>query len=168
VDANFKKRKDADRAVVWVVGRKGLDRYLLDRFSGPVGFKKTVDWIRTLRQRWPRARRVYVEAKANGDAIIETLETEFHGVIEVPSEISNSGKEGRAEVMEPVVQSGHWFLPEHMAWTSEVVEEFSAFPNAAHDDDVDAGSQLECIWTNSDLEFARRMGNVKGLSHVQG
>ena len=160
VDSNFKKRKDADCAVIWVVGRKGLDRYVLDRFSGPVGFKKTVDWIKLLKTRWPKIRRIWIEAKANGDAIIEALEAEYHGVVQVPNEVSNSGKEARAEVMEPVVQSGHWFLPEHHAWTSDVVDQFASFPNAAHDDDVDAGAQLECIWTNSDLDFARRMGGL--------
>jgi len=161
VDSNFKKRKDADRAVCWVVGRKGMDRYVLDRFSGPVGYMKTVDWIKTLKLRWPKIRRIWIEAKANGDAIIEALEAEYHGVLAVPNEVSNSGKEARAEVMEPVVQSGHWFLPEHHAWTSDVIDEFAQFPNATHDDDVDAGSQLECIWTNSALDFARRMGTLR-------
>lgn len=162
VDANFKEKRGADPAVIWVVGKKGTARYLLDRFSGPVGFGKTCEEIRRMRALYPKARRVYIEAKANGDAIIETLKGQFTGVLEVPSEISNSGKEGRAQVMEPIVQSGHWFLPEHMSWTVDVVEQYAQFPNATHDDDVDAGSQLECIWTtDSDLEFARKMGVLR-------
>lgn len=162
VDSNFKDRKDADPAVVWVIGRKGMDRYLLDRFSGPVGFGKTMAAVTAMRARWPKARKVYIEAKANGDAIIETMGASMHGVIPVPKEVSNSGKEARAEVMEPVVQSGHWFLPEHEAWTSEVIDQFAQFPNATHDDDVDAGAQMECIWTtDSDLEFARKMGTLR-------
>ena len=160
VDANFKDRKDADPATVWVVGRKGTARYLLDRFSGPVGFGKTCAAIKAMKAKYPRARKVYIEAKANGDAIIESLRAEMTGIIEVPKEISNSGKEARAEVMEPVVLSGNWYLPEHMAWTADVVEQFATFPNGLHDDDVDAGAQLECIFTqSSELEWARRMSS---------
>lgn len=166
VDTNFKtkeKKPDADPAAIWVVGRKGANRYLLDRVGGePLGLKACASEIKRLRGKWPKARRVYIEAKANGDAVIESLMGELTGVIEVPSEISNSGKEGRSSVMEPVVQGGNWFLPEHAPWVDDIVSQFAVFPKGSHDDDVDAGTQLECIWTSdSDLEFARKMGNLR-------
>lgn len=158
VDANFKDASDADPVVCIVVGRKGPNRYLLGRFRDPCGFGKSVTAIKALRAEWPRVRLVLVEKKANGDAIIERLKETMTGVVGVDPE---GGKEARAAVMEPVVEGGNWFLPEHAPWLDEWVSEYAVFPLGTHDDQVDAGSQLECYWTDGGaLAFARTMGNL--------
>jgi predicted phage terminase large subunit-like protein len=158
VDANFKESEKADPVVVSAVGRKGPNRYLLDRFREPCGFGKTKAAIKNARTKYPRARRILIELKANGDAIVEDLKAEITGVIGIDPE---GGKEARAAVMEPVVESGNWWLPEHAPWLDELVSEFALFPKGKHDDQVDSLSQLECDWTTeSGIEFARRMGKM--------
>jgi predicted phage terminase large subunit-like protein len=140
LDANFKgvQAKGNDPIVFVVVGCKGADRFVLDRVRLFVGFPDTITAFRMLVQKWPKARKKLVEAKANGDAIIETLKSEIGGIVPVEPE---GGKEARAAAVSPQVQSGNVYLPDGAPWLDEWVDEFASFPKGAHDDQVDALSQ---------------------------
>lgn len=140
LDANFKgdKAKGNDPIVFVVVGCKGADRFILDRVRAFIGFGDTVTQFRLLCARWPRAFRKLVEEKANGAAIIETLQSEIGGIVPIDPE---GGKEARASAIAPQVEGGNVYLPEGAPWLGEWVAEFSSFPRGAHDDQVDALSQ---------------------------
>jgi predicted phage terminase large subunit-like protein len=154
LDANFKgnQAKGNDPVVFVVVGCKGADRFVLDRVRLFVGFTETLTAFRILVKQWPKAFKKLVEAKANGDAIIETLKTEIGGIVPVEPE---GGKEARANAVSPQVESGNVYLPDGAPWLDEWVDEFSSFPKGAHDDQVDALSQalIELLVDNGAARF---------------
>lgn len=167
VDCTFKavsRSKDAtaqsdiDFVCASVIGRKGANKFLLDQRHGRWGLKATLNVIRELRNDYPRARRILVEDKANGSAVIETLEEELDGVIAVQPE---GGKEARAAACEPQIESGNFYLPEGAPWLPAFLAEFAAFPKGKHDDRVDSVTQALVWWINGakSLARARMMGS---------
>ncbi len=54
----------------------------------------------------------------------------------------------------PAIESGSVYLPSDKFWVDEFIEEFAAFPNAAHDDEVDCCSQAlnRLIYTYTKIE----------------
>src|SRR6185369_17657680 len=87
------------------------------------------------------ARRKLVEGKANGDAIISTLE-KGHGItgLEAVSP-GTANKVTRAMGGQPYQAAGNVELPDGAPWLGEYIGEHASFPNGAHDDDVDAQAQ---------------------------
>jgi predicted phage terminase large subunit-like protein len=167
VDCAFRDHDKADYVCASVWGRKrrrslnanarnganardsgGLapGKYLLDVFHGRMGLFETCAMLRRVRGKWPWGRLVLVEAKANGDAVIETMRKEGHGGV-VGYEPDRS-KVARAEVSALAHEAGEvWYpLEEHAPWLADWVEEHVAFPAGANDDQVDSASQLFCRW----------------------
>lgn len=138
LDATFKKGLKTDYVVFQIWGTQKADRYLLDQSRARRTFTETLTEMRRLVAKWPMAKRKIVEDKANGPAIIDALQREMSGIVPVEPE---GGKEARAAAAQPEVESGNVFLCDGAPWLEEFVEEFAAFPNGAHDDQVDAYSQ---------------------------
>jgi predicted phage terminase large subunit-like protein len=139
-DLSFKDLKDSDFVVGHVWGAIGADRFLLDQRRERLDMPRTVEAIRALSLQWPDARVKLVEDKANGPAVIATLKHEISGLIAVNPE---GGKLVRAQACCPQCESGNVYLP-HPAllhWVDPFIEECASFPNAAHDDVVDAMTQ---------------------------
>jgi predicted phage terminase large subunit-like protein len=139
-DMTFKETKDTDFVVGTVWGIKGPNFYLLDRVRARMDFPTTCEAVRALSTAWPNAVVKYVEDKANGSAVISTLQRSLPGLVAVNPQ---GGKESRAAGVSPLVKAGNVFLPAPLLapWVTEFVEECAAFPNAAHDDSVDSMSQ---------------------------
>ena len=80
-----------------------------------------------------------IEDKANGSAVLQVLQRSMCCVGVNPM----GGKVARVNAVSAAIESGHVFLPEpgKAGWVADFIEQFSAFPNAAHDDMVDAASQ---------------------------
>lgn len=57
-------------------------------------------------------------------------------------------KLARARAAAPELEAGNYWLPQTQ-WAEEFIEECAAFPNAAHDDMVDAWSQAACRFRTS-------------------
>ena len=58
------------------------------------------------------------------------------------------GKIARAAAVSPLIEAGNVYLP-HPAirpWVNDFIEECAAFPNGAHDDQVDAMTQALLRW----------------------
>ena len=100
-------------------------------------FPGTVAAIRAVRQLYPAARSVLIEDKANGSAIIQTLQAEMFCIPVNPL----GGKEARVNAVSPAIESGHVYLPQDEPWLAEYVDQWSAFPAGAHDDMVDSSTQ---------------------------
>lgn len=137
-DLTFKDSKGADYVVGQVWGRNGADKYLLDQVRAKMDFPSTVQAIRNLSKKWPRAKAKLIEDKANGPAVIATLKREIPGLIPVNPE---GGKVVRAQAVTPDIEAGNVFLPEDAPWIHDFVEECAAFPNGKHDDQVDGMTQ---------------------------
>ena len=138
VDAAFKDGDDNDFVAIQVWGKKDNKYYLLDALKKHLDFVGTLAAIRNFRSRYSDTMFVLIEDKANGTAIINVLSMEMDGVIPVKPE---GGKVTRANAVAPTIEAGRVYLPRFANFTGEFVAECSAFPNAAHDDQVDAMTQ---------------------------
>lgn len=137
-DLTFKDSNSSDYVVGQVWGRVGADKYLLDQVRGRFSFTQTIRMIKSLSAKWPRARAKYIEDKANGPAVISTLRSQVSGLIPVDPEGS---KEARAYAVSPQIEAGNVYLPENAPWVHDFIEEWVAFPNGLHDDQVDTTTQ---------------------------
>jgi len=136
-DCTFKDGDGTDYVVGQVWGRDRADKYLIDQVRGRMDFPTTLSAIRSLSAKWPKATRKLIEDKANGPAVISTLQHEIAGIIPVKPE---GGKVVRAQAAAPTIESGNVYLPSpvHAPWIHDFVQECSDFPNGKHDDMVDA------------------------------
>lgn len=75
-----------------------------------------------------------IEDKVSGTGLIQTLQRESIPVIPVQRNID---KVLRGQDASPFIESGHVLIPEQANWLSDYLDEFSQFPNGAHDDQVD-------------------------------
>jgi predicted phage terminase large subunit-like protein len=139
-DCTFKKKEDSDLVAGHVYGRRGPDKFLIDRVAEQMSFSETIKAILAMRGKHPYATRIYIEDKANGSAIIETLQSRIGGIIAVEP---MGSKEARADAASADVESGNFYLPcpALAPWVDEVLDFLCAFPGPLNDDDVDAFSQ---------------------------
>ena len=139
-DMAFKKTTSSDPVAGHVWAAKGSNRYLLGRRAGRMDIVESIEGVRTLSAEFPEAYAKYVESAANGPAVVDLLKDELEGLILVtPQEIGGS-KTARVVAVVPALAAGNVHLP-HPAlapWVWEVIDQCAKFPNAVHDDDVDA------------------------------
>jgi predicted phage terminase large subunit-like protein len=147
VDCAFRDKQSSDYVVIQCWCKKGADSYLVYQVWARLSFTATLDALRRVARLFPQAQRKLIEAKANGDAVIDSLKHEMPGVI--ASEPTQS-KLARAEAVSPFIRAGNVHLPtshlasmqREIAWDPDaLILEATGFPNAAHDDQVDATSQ---------------------------
>jgi predicted phage terminase large subunit-like protein len=137
VDAAFKGGEANDFVAIEVWSKSGNDYYLRYCLNRHMDFPETLQAIRTVRTLYPEALAVLVEDKANGSAIIQTLQREMFCVPVNPL----GGKEARVNAVSPAIESGHVYLPQGEEWVSAFVDQFTAFPAGKHDDMVDSATQ---------------------------
>lgn len=139
-DCSIKDLKESDYVAGHIWGFNGADNYLIDRVHGKMDLPTTIEAVRTFSAKWPQARRKLIEDKANGTAVIQILRKRIPGLIAVEPE---GGKVVRAIAAQPLLEAGNTYLPDPTIapWVHDVITECSAFPNGAHDDDVDAMTQ---------------------------
>lgn len=139
-DMSFKGLDTCSYVCGQVWGVKGADKYLMDETREHLDFVQTLNAVRNLTLRWPKATLKLVEEKANGAAVISTLKNEISGL--VPWEPEGS-KESRAFAVSPEVESGNVYLPSPLIcpWINDWIEETALFPNGPHNDRVDTFTQ---------------------------
>lgn len=174
VDAAFKDTKASDFVVMQVWARRGATACLVDQVRKRLSFTDTLTALLALIAKWPQATRKLVEDKANGSAIISSLRSKVPGLVPVNP---TDSKYGRASAVAPVIESGNVLLPSAEVGlfdASELIEEAAGFPNAAHDDQVDATSQalaemfLDGTGAQAWLEWARRKAMEAAVARGEG
>lgn len=153
-DMAFKDTRNSDFVAGQVWARSGANRFLVDQEFGRLDIIATVKAVRAMTDRWPKAGLKLIEDKANGPAVIAMLRDEIGGLVAVEPE---GGKEARAHAVIPQIEAGNVYLP-HPAlypWVTALIDRAAAFPNAAHDDDIDAMTQALNRW-----------GSGKGMAMV--
>ena len=138
VDAAFKDEDQSDFVAIQVWGKTNADIYLIDAVKKHLSFPDTIVEIRRLRAMYPDCKTTLIEDRANGSAIIRMLRYEMTGIIPIQP---IGSKMARVQAVLGAIESGNIHLPKHKRFTGDFVEECCAFPNAAHDDQVDAMSQ---------------------------
>ena len=137
VDAAFKGEENNDFVAITVWAKAGEYYYLLDCLNQHLTFTKTLAAIREVQGRYPEARSVLIEDKANGSAIIDVLQKECFCIPVDPK----GGKIARVQGVSAAIESGHVLLPRSAPWLEEYLNQWTTFPAAAHDDMVDSSSQ---------------------------
>lgn len=137
VDAAFKGEERNDFVAITVWGKAGQDYYLLDCVNRHLDFPGTLQMVRAVSRQYPQARAVLIEDKANGSAIIQTLQKELFCIPVNP----RGGKVARVHAVSPMIEAGHVFVPERGPWVEDYLDQWTAFPTGRHDDMVDSSSQ---------------------------
>lgn len=140
-DMAFKDTKSSDFVVGQVWAQRGARVFLLDQVRARLSFTDTLAAFVRMAAKWPQAHAKLVEDKANGTAVIDSLTTTLPGIVAVTP---HESKYARASAISPFVEAGNVWLPEQSVALFDVegfIDECAAFPNAAHDDQVDALSQ---------------------------
>lgn len=117
-----------------VIGRKWI---LVDRVHARLTFTESVSAVLRMSARWPQTSRIYVEKKANGAAMLNTLRKRAALIKPVNPEGS---KEVRALAAQPTVDEGNVAVLDTV-FDEGMFQEYRDFPFGAHDDDVDAFTQ---------------------------
>ncbi len=163
IDCAFKEKKDTDYVVVQAWGADTVDRHLIAQIRERLSFTKTLGALRAMvdyiEDRYPgKLGAVYVEEKANGDAVLNALRKEIAGLIGVNP---TDSKEARGHAVTPLVEAGNVHLPDgeyfagpigfetdegdtvplEQCRVDEFIDECAVFPNGVNDDQVDAMTQ---------------------------
>lgn len=135
------KDKSNDPCAIQIWGRVGANHYLLKRIKKRLTFNEMCDTIKIVSATYPTCRRKIVEKKANGQAIIDSLNNVIGGFEAYDPKMTD--KVGRANSVTPYLEAGNVWLPcEEIDNTiGEMEEEMMKFPNGTHDDEVDAMTQ---------------------------
>lgn len=139
-DMSFKDSIGSDFVAGQVWAQLLADAFLLDQVLERLDFTKTIAAVRAMTEKWPLALTKLVEDKANGPAVISSLQKELAGIIAVEPD---GNKVVRAHAVTPMIESGNVYLPHPLIapWVNALLSSLTGFPNAAHDDDVDALTQ---------------------------
>lgn len=140
-DMAFKGVNTSDFVVGQVWLAKAGRAWLVDQVRGRMDFTTTLTAVERLTEKWPQAALKLIEDKANGPAVMSALRSKVSGMVGVNPV---GGKPARARGVSPFIESGDVLLPASDIALFDVeglIEEATAFPNAAHDDQVDAMSQ---------------------------
>lgn len=136
-DLTFKETRKGSYVCGQVWCRKGASFYLVDQIRERMDFTRTLASITTFHARYPQAKVILIEDKANGPAIISVLKEHVPGVVAVPARDS---KEARLHSVTPLFEARNVYLP-RASWVKELAEELVSFPNSMHNDQVDTLSQ---------------------------
>lgn len=139
-DFAFKKTSTSDYVVGTFWGQDGPNFYLVDRVRARMGFADSLKSVQNFAIRYPVHGAILIEAKANGEAIIEVLKKVLKKIIPI---MPKESKVARFEAVSPLFAAGNIWLPHPSIapWVDEFLDELCTFPNGAHDDQVDSTSQ---------------------------
>jgi predicted phage terminase large subunit-like protein len=164
IDTPLKDKEQNDNVACQAWGVLGADRYLLDLQLGKMNYfqakRVILEQARHVRKMFPRqAHYVLIENAGYGPELYEDLRrgaNSLTGVQKIPP-----GQEGdkvmRATNAADALESGNCWLPGYRTGQDEMslpdekrnsakinafIENCAVFPNAKHDDDVDAWSQM--------------------------
>lgn len=136
-DTAQKTGQQNDYSVFQLWGYKSGQAYLVDQMRGKY---EAPELLKAARAFWNkhnsmnRIRSFEVEDKVSGTGLIQTLQRE-----RIPVKGIQRGKDKVTRALDaaPMIETGNVFLPEGAPWLKDYISEFSAFPNGAHDDQVD-------------------------------
>lgn len=154
-DTAYTKNSANDPSSIMLWGAEGSKRlYLFDRISGYWEFPELLQRAGEFWGTCPKATRMYVEAKASGLSLVQTLRK--NGVKAQPWKPEKYGypadKVGRVKEASWLIHAGAIWLPgDDSPWVDAVVDQCSAFTaddSHAHDDDVDCITMATSIWSH--------------------
>lgn len=137
IDTSKRRPSSGDYVAGHVYAVIGTKWILVDRYHERATFNETLTAVLRMSARWPQTSRIYVEKKANGAALLNTLRKRAALIKPVDPQGS---KEVRALATQPTVEQGNVAILDTVLDES-MLQEFRDFPFGKHDDDVDAFTQ---------------------------
>lgn len=159
-DMTFKDTMGSDYVCGQVWARKGADFYLVERVYERLNFPNTLTALQSQLRRFPQIGAKLIEDKANGPAVISTLQRKVPGLVAVEPE---GGKVARANGISYLHRAGNVHYPrsfESDRTKTGHVQCMTGFPLAKHDDSVDAETQMLTYWAaqhNTLIETLERL-----------
>lgn len=158
-DCTFKGASTSDYVVGQVWAKHGAEFFLVDQIRARMDLPSTCQAIKDMRAKWPKARLIVIENKANGPAVEQVLRKEVPGIVLWDPKV---GKVERANAITPFFAAGNVYLPEWTEWVGDFVEELCSFPLGANDDQVDATTQaLLRLGVKTSSRLKEAMANVR-------
>lgn len=157
VDCSFRETKTSDFVSIQTWGRIGIDKYLVDQFLERMSFQKTIDRMIDMIEAYPDASAKLVEAKANGDAVIDSIKGEVYGVIAIEP---TDSKLVRATAITPQIEAGNVWLPAEAIARFDVAgfkRTCAKFPKVKNDDEVDAMTQALEYLSKGENHYLRKL-----------
>lgn len=134
VDTAHTESQRADYSVVLVAATDGVNVYILDVRRAQVEYPALEAMVQAAKARWGLP--IYIEDTLGGKPLWQRLRREVPGV--VPWRIEGRSKLARVEACLPYFEAGNVHVLAGAGWVDPLVEEAAAFPDGAHDDQVDA------------------------------
>ena len=134
-DTAFKTGSQNDFSVCVTIGVSANRYYVLDLWRDRVEFTDLKRIVQAQSYKWgPHA--ILVEDTAAGQSLLqELLRNTRLPLLPVKAD---RDKVSRSNAVTPSHEAGLIYLPENKPWLFEFLEEMGSFPNAVHDDQVDA------------------------------
>lgn len=161
-DLPFVKSANSAKCAGLVLGRNGSCIYVLDVVNDKMEFTDTVQAIRLLSAKHPKARAKVIENKANGPALVSLLQKEVPGMVEFNP---RGSKEERAISVTPYFEAGNVFFPDPTVapWVHDLIEDLLSFPSGKYKDTTDA--MVQGILYLMDKPSATGPPAMAGLAH---
>ena len=166
-DTAAKDGPKCDFSVGMTFGWHALEErwYLLDIYRKRVDYTELKASVRRLRKLW-YADKVLIEASARGYPLLEEFRRETAGVYQAVNVVAR--KEDRFIPHTDWIKSGKLVIPTDTPWFDDFRRELLAFPDAGHDDQVDALTQFaeymrrsQGPYLDTDPKTGRRLGNYR-------
>jgi phage terminase large subunit-like protein len=168
IDTNYNaKSKNGDDCAFTIWGEYNRNLYLIEFINKRFDFVQTCEVLAKLIEKYPDYWAVLIEAKANGQALIDIFQRKFSRIIGFDPE--GKSKRQRAEMALPLFYEGKIFVP-HFSLCPSIhvyLEQMLAFTGELkneRDDLVD--STVQClIWFDRVLRIIRLTGDpIKSIT----
>jgi len=137
-DTGIKAGEGHDPSACLTFGQLGPDHYLIDCVMQRVEYPQLRRLLMKLAEQ-SGAQLVMIEDKASGQQLIQ--EMRYLLPLPVLACKPEGDKISRFSRITPLIEAGQLWLPEEAPWLSDFESQLMAFPQAPHDDAVDALSQ---------------------------
>lgn len=172
---------DSSDPIAWLLMVLARGQVLiLDGLSDRMDTPDVLALIGSKARLWPQATLKLIENKAAGPHVIQLLRTKVPGVVPWPQKgVAHPSKEQRVWACEPFIEAGNVLVPAPSSrfyglWVDQLIDQCAAFPNAAHDDWVDALTQgllhvYPSAWgrVDKDWQEAREAGSATSVAELQ-
>ncbi|MBW1813965.1 MAG: phage terminase large subunit [Deltaproteobacteria bacterium] len=156
-DTAMKAKEENDYSVFQCWGKsKAGQIYLLDQVRGKWEAPELIMQAKAFYNKhnvgYAHVNAFKIEDKASGTGLIQTLKREGMPIVAIPRD---TDKVSRANDCVGLLESGNVYLPEDAPWLSDYLSEFSLFPNAKNDDQVDPTMDaIEDFLRNDTINYA--------------